>query len=180
MFGGGGDPNCICIAPRHHWNIIKTTVSLHATLKQIKRITRKCPFLSADTTVNEEKQDLVKRRRGWETNHPDLELTSSSMETLLFGSVSALRLISTVSLAAAAAQTIKSFFAEWYFPQVRLKLQWKSRWRLNLREDVLRWGRADEDGEVSVDILEAAVLRERIIHKREEKGGKKRNTDALN
>lgn len=46
--------------------------------------------------------------------HPDFELTSSSMETLLLGSVSALRLISTVSLAAAAAaaQTIKSFFAE--------------------------------------------------------------------
>lgn len=54
----------------------------------------------------------------------DLKLTSSSMETLLFGSASALRLMLTVaSVAAAAAQSIKSFFVDWYFPQVRLKLQ---------------------------------------------------------
>lgn len=108
------------------------------------------------------------------------------METLLFGSASALRLMLTVVRAAssAAAQTIKSFFVEWYFPQVRLKLLWKSWCRLNLRrEDVPRWGRADEDddgggGEVSEDILEVAeeeVLRDRIIHKREEKGKRKRN-----
>lgn len=99
------------------------------------------------------------------------------METLLFGSASAFRLMLTVaSLAAAAAQSIKSFFVEWYFPQVRLKLQWKSWWRLNLRGDVLRWGRADEDGEVSVDVLEVVVLRERIIHKREENERKETQT----
>lgn len=104
------------------------------------------------------------------------------METLLFGSVSAFRLMLTVASVApaAAAQSIKSFFVEWYFPQVRRKLQWKSWWRLNLgREDVLRWGRADEDAEVSVDILEeAAVLRERIIHKREEKEREKKHRRA--
>lgn len=110
----------------------------------------------------------------------DLKLTSSSMETLLFGSASALRLmltVASVAAAAAAAQSIKSFFVEWYFPQVRLKLQWKSWWRLNLgREDVPRWGRADEDAEVSVDIFEEVVLRERIIHKREEKERKETQT----
>lgn len=68
------------------------------------------------------------------------KLTSSSMETLLFGSASVLRLMLTGgSEASAAAQRIKSFLAGWYFPQVRLKLPWKSWWRLNLRrEDVLR------------------------------------------
>lgn len=64
------------------------------------------------------------------------------METLLFGSASVLRLMLTggsEASAAAAAQRIKSFLAGWYFPQVRLKLPWKSWWRLNLRrEDVLR------------------------------------------
>lgn len=106
----------------------------------------------------------------------DLKLTSSSMETLLFGSASALRLMLTVA-SVAAAQSIKSFFVEWYFPQVRLKLQWKSWRRLNLgREDVPRWGRADEDAEVSVDIFEEVVLRERIIHKREEKERKETQT----
>ena len=97
------------------------------------------------------------------------------METLLLGSGSAaLSLMlaavgSAAAAAAAAAQSIKLFPVEWYFPQVRLKLQWKSWWRLNLRsEDVPRWGRAaDEDGELSEDIF--VELRERIIHKREEK-----------
>lgn len=110
------------------------------------------------------------------------KLTSSSMETLLFGSASVFRLMLTGgSEASAAAQRIKSFLAGWNFPQVRLKLPWTSWWRLNLRrEDVLRWGRADEDGEVSVEIW-GAVLRERIIHEREgEKWGKEKTRDALN
>lgn len=99
------------------------------------------------------------------------------METLLFGSASAFRLMLTVASAAAAAQSIKFFLVEWYFPQVRLKLQWKSWWRLNLsREDVPRWVCADEDGEVSEDSL-TATLRERIIHKREEEK-EKGNTDT--
>lgn len=45
------------------------------------------------------------------------------METLLFGSASALRLMLTVAsaaAAAAAAQSIKFFLVEWYFPKVRL------------------------------------------------------------
>lgn len=111
------------------------------------------------------------------------------METLLFGSASALRLMLTVSsaaaaaAAAAAAQSIKFFLVEWYFPKVRLWLQWKSECRLNLREeDVPRWGLVDEEdgGEVSEDLEEeeevAQVLRERIIHKggREKEKGKER------
>lgn len=62
------------------------------------------------------------------------------METLLLGSASAFRLMVPVSsVAAAVAHNISSFLVGWQVPQVRLKPQWRSWWRLNLgREDVLR------------------------------------------